>query len=111
MGSGGEHLVRPAKIVLLVLLAATFPRDGVYLAWVVPMVLLFLPVNVLVFGRRVPRHAARDRRDRLHRRDIRGFFAADYVGALFMFGAIYLSRSSWQRSLPPSRSRTSTSPG
>lgn len=81
-----------AKIVLLVVLATGFPRDGVYLAWVIPMALLLLPVNVLIFGRLIPRHTS-DSGDRFlppAPAQVGRFFAADYGGALFMFGAATL---------------------
>jgi len=81
-----------AKIVLLVVLATGFPRDGVYLAWVIPMALLLLPVNALIFGRLVPRHTS-DNGDRFlppTPAQVGNFFAADYGGALFMFGAATL---------------------
>ncbi|MGH3611802.1 MAG: hypothetical protein ACRDRK_04145 [Pseudonocardia sp.] len=81
-----------AKIVLLVVLATGFPRDGVYLAWVIPMALLLLPVNALIFGRLVPRHTS-DHGDRFlppAPAQVGRFFAADYGGALFMFGAATL---------------------
>ncbi|MGH3566764.1 MAG: hypothetical protein ACRDRH_12175 [Pseudonocardia sp.] len=81
-----------AKIVLLVVLATGFPWGGVYLAWVIPMALLLLPVNALIFGRLVPRHAA-DSGERFlppAPAQVGRFFAADYGGALFMFGAATL---------------------
>ncbi|MGD9529670.1 lipopolysaccharide biosynthesis protein [Pseudonocardia sp.] len=78
-----------AKIVLLVVLAASFPGDGVYLAWIVPMMLLILPINALIFGRLVPWHVAASPADQSPptRRTIGRFFLADYAGSLFMFGA------------------------
>jgi hypothetical protein len=81
-----------AKIVLLVVLVTQFPRDGVYLAWVVPMVMLILPVNALIFGRLLPQHAAASipGRPPPARGAIGRFFLADYFGALFMFAAATL---------------------
>lgn len=81
-----------AKLVLLVAVAGTFPTSGVFLAWVVPMALLCLPVNSLLFRRVVPRHAAAtaDRADPPGAREIGRFLAGDFLGALFGFGAIYL---------------------
>ena len=81
-----------AKIFLLVVLVAWFPRDGVYLAWVVPMVLVSIPVNFLIFGRLLPRHAAASLRETPPptRLAIGRFFLADYFGALFMFASATL---------------------
>lgn len=76
------------KIILVVLFAASAPFDGVYLAWVIPMALLVLPVNALIFGRLAPRHTrlTRDTFVPPSPRQVGRFFAADYIGALFVFG-------------------------
>ncbi|MGH4021360.1 MAG: lipopolysaccharide biosynthesis protein [Pseudonocardiaceae bacterium] len=81
-----------AKIVLLVLFATSFPRDGVYLSWIIPMALLVLPINGLIFGRLVPRHVRTTGDSFLppSPAQMGRFLAADYVGALFVFGAVYL---------------------
>ncbi|MGH4007100.1 MAG: lipopolysaccharide biosynthesis protein [Pseudonocardiaceae bacterium] len=81
-----------AKIVLLVLLANSFPHDGLYLSWVIPMAILVLPVNGLIFGRLVPRRhrATPDGFLPPSRTQVRSFFAGDYVGALFVFASVYL---------------------
>lgn len=79
------------KVVLLVVLAATFPRSGVFFAWVIPMIVVMVPLTLLIFGWLVPRHI----RTYAHvfdvtRAEIGRFFAADYLGALFLFGTIFL---------------------
>lgn len=81
-----------AKIILLVLFAAAFPHNGVYLSWVIPMALLVLPINGLIFGRLIPRHVRVTGENFLppSPAGIGRFFAADYLGALFVFGAVYL---------------------
>jgi O-antigen/teichoic acid export membrane protein len=81
-----------AKIVLLVLLANSFPHDGLYLSWVIPMAILVLPVNGLIFGLLVPRRhrATPDGFLPPSRAQVRGFLAGDYVGALFVFASVYL---------------------
>jgi hypothetical protein len=80
------------KIVLLVLLASVVPDAGVYLSWVLAMVLLVPPISGLIFGRLLPRHGqlTGDHVVPPTRAQIGGFFAGDYVGALFMFAAGYL---------------------
>jgi len=44
------------KIVALVILAAFGAAQGMLLAWVLPMVILVLPVNFIIFRRAVPAH-------------------------------------------------------
>jgi O-antigen/teichoic acid export membrane protein len=80
------------KIVLLVVLASALPNDGFYLSWVIAMVLLVPPISGLIFGRLLPRHG-RMTGDHVvppTRAQVGGFFAGDYVGALFVFAAGYL---------------------
>lgn len=45
-----------AKIVLVVMLAASYPRAGVVLSWSAPLVLILIPVNAAIFVRFIPRH-------------------------------------------------------
>jgi hypothetical protein len=80
------------KIILLVFLAASFPHDGVYLSWVIAMILLVLPINGLIFGWLIPRHVRITHETVLPPTlaHVGRFFAGDYVGALFVFGAVYL---------------------
>lgn len=80
-----------AKIVLLVVMAQSMPRSGVFFSWIVPMIIVMFPVNLLIFGWLLPRHA----RTATHvvevtRAEIGRFFAADYLGALFLFATIYV---------------------
>jgi O-antigen/teichoic acid export membrane protein len=44
------------KIVALVILAAFGAAQGVLLAWVLPMAILVVPVNLIIFRRAVPAH-------------------------------------------------------
>ncbi|MCU1615572.1 MAG: hypothetical protein JWO98_3112 [Frankiales bacterium] len=80
------------KIVLLVVLASRNPRDGVWLSWVIPMAVLLLPVNALIFGRLIPRsgRAASASNSLPTRKQVGRFVAGDYVGALCMFTAFQL---------------------
>jgi O-antigen/teichoic acid export membrane protein len=81
-----------AKIVFVVVLAVSMPRSGVFFSWIVPMIVLMVPMNLLIFGRLVPRHVRTTRRAvDLTRAEIGRFFAADYLGALFLFATIYLT--------------------
>jgi O-antigen/teichoic acid export membrane protein len=81
-----------AKLALLILFASRNPRDGVWLSWVLPMALLLLPVNGLIFGRLIPRHGrtASPTRAPPTARQVRRFVAGDYTGALCMLAAFQL---------------------
>ena len=80
-----------AKILLLVVLAVSMPRSGVFFSWIIPMIIVIFPVNLLIFGRLLPRHMETTTHAvDLSRAQIGRFFAADYLGALFLFGTIYL---------------------
>jgi O-antigen/teichoic acid export membrane protein len=80
-----------AKIIVLVLLAESMPRSGVFFSWIVPMMIVVLPVNLLIFGWLMPKHVRTTQHpDDLTRAQIGRFFLADYVGALFLFGSQFL---------------------
>lgn len=44
------------KLAFLLLLAALGTRNGMFLAWVLPMAILVVPVNVIIFRHAVPAH-------------------------------------------------------
>lgn len=80
-----------AKIVLLVLLAHSLPRSGVFFSWIVPMIVVLFPVNLFIFGRLLPRHARTSTNQvELTVSEVGRFFAADYLGALFLYGTMFL---------------------
>jgi O-antigen/teichoic acid export membrane protein len=80
-----------AKIVLLVVLAQSMPRSGVFFSWIIPMIVVMFPVNLLIFGRLLPRHVRTStQKVELTAAEIGRFFAADYLGALFLYGTIFL---------------------
>ncbi len=71
------------KIVLLVSLAVAIPHSGIYVSWMLPVAVSLPLINILIFGRLVPRHAAAtSRRAPPTGRQIRRFLAGDYTGAL-----------------------------
>ena len=74
------------KIVLLVMLVATFPHHiGIYVSWMVPAALAVPLVNWLIFRRIVPRHTLLTREAQpATSRQIRRFIAGDYSGAMCM---------------------------
>lgn len=80
-----------AKLVLLVVLAESMPRSGVFFSWIIPMIIVMFPVNLLIFGKLLPRHA----RASTHEAEVTAaqmgrFFAADYLGALLLYGTMFL---------------------
>lgn len=80
-----------SKIVLLLVLAYSMPHSGVFFSWIVPMIVVMFPVNLLIFGRLLPRHV----RTSPHKVELTGaeigrFFAADYLGALVLYGTMFL---------------------
>ena len=80
-----------AKIVLLVVLAQSMPRSGVFFSWIIPMIVVMFPVNLLIFGRLLPRHVRTSTHEvELTAAQIGRFFAADYLGALFLYGTMFL---------------------
>jgi O-antigen/teichoic acid export membrane protein len=48
-----------AKIVMLIVLSGPEPHYGLFLSWIVPVVVAFVPINLLVFLRFAPRNVAR----------------------------------------------------
>jgi O-antigen/teichoic acid export membrane protein len=75
------------KLAALPILLAVGAINGVFLAWVVPMALLLIPVNLLVFRRAIPEHVAGIARESsvsvVGRRRVARFLAQDYLAAVF----------------------------
>jgi O-antigen/teichoic acid export membrane protein len=75
------------KLVALPLLLAAHAVHGVFLAWVLPMALLLVPVNLLVFRRAIPGHLAGGVREssiaRIGVRRVVRFLAQDYLASVF----------------------------
>jgi O-antigen/teichoic acid export membrane protein len=74
-----------AKIALLVAFATAIPHLGLFAAWMLPVVVALPLINVLIFGRLVPRHVQLT----VHRppptgRQIGRFLAGDVTGSLCM---------------------------
>lgn len=70
-----------AKILLLFAFVATAPVLGVFVSWIVPVFMLIVPVNLLLFRRLIPRHvrATRGREEPVPARRIARYVAADYA--------------------------------
>jgi O-antigen/teichoic acid export membrane protein len=78
-----------AKLVLLVALASSLPEQGVFLSWTLPLPLVVLAVNILVFGRLIPRHHAVTT-EPLRRAVLARFIASDYLASLLWIATVGL---------------------
>jgi len=79
------------KMVLLVALASSLPRTGIFVSWILPTAIALIPINWLIFGVLVPRHVKRTqdvtRPPRL--REIGRFLAGDYPGSFSILAIVY----------------------
>ncbi len=101
-----------AKIGLLVLLVGVFPQQGVFVSWTLPLWVLIIPMNALIFFRLIPAHvrsstqnigsinprdtnleSAEERLPRSNPVTPRGiirFVAGDYLSSLVWIGTVDL---------------------
>jgi O-antigen/teichoic acid export membrane protein len=81
-----------AKLGLLVSLAVVAPGLGIFLSWTLPLVLLILPINVLIFGRAVPDHVATTGEDRseVDGKGFARFAVADFFASFGWVGTVNL---------------------
>jgi len=72
-----------AKIGLLVSLISLFPQFAVFASWTMPLVLLLVLTNVLLFARLIPRYASpTEEQEMPTRSQISKYAGGDYVGSL-----------------------------
>ncbi|HEY3181859.1 MAG TPA: hypothetical protein VGJ77_03415 [Gaiellaceae bacterium] len=73
-----------AKLALLVGFAGAAPVYGIFASWTAALLVSLVPVNLLVFGRLVPRAMRSATRDALSvtRRELAVYVVADYAGAV-----------------------------
>jgi O-antigen/teichoic acid export membrane protein len=73
------------KIVLLIAFAHVTEQYGIFASWTVPALIALLPVNLLIFGRLLPRHIAMraDQPNAVTFRTMSRFMGGDYLGTLF----------------------------
>jgi O-antigen/teichoic acid export membrane protein len=75
------------KLVLLVVVAHTSLADGVFTSWSLPVIALIVPLNLLIFGRILPRRAKPDEdqpdEEVPGRATLRRYIAGDYAAQLF----------------------------
>jgi O-antigen/teichoic acid export membrane protein len=77
-------LFSAGKIVLMVVVAASLPANGIVVAWLLAMALTLPPVNLYLFTRALPvLGRARTNARPVVLREVTRFVAADYAGSLF----------------------------
>ena len=81
-----------AKLALLAVFAGLIPSFGIVASWTLPLVVVLLPVNWLIFRRLLPRHAqASTAQHRLPApAQLARYVAGDYLGALAWLAATTL---------------------
>jgi O-antigen/teichoic acid export membrane protein len=72
------------KIVLLVVLASALPNDGIFISWTLPLGVVVVAVNAVIFRGLMPRHVADESGvvENVDRREVGRFLVADYVAAM-----------------------------
>jgi O-antigen/teichoic acid export membrane protein len=80
------------KIVLLALLVSAVPHHGgIYISWMLPVIVAVPLINMLIFRGLVPRHVAATRdAEPPTRRQIGRFLAGDYSGAMCQLAMVSL---------------------
>lgn len=75
-----------AKIILLIIFARSFPQYGILASWTIPIVVLLVPVNFLIFRRLIPQHrqATADLAEPIVPRQIITYVTGNYLGYLFL---------------------------
>jgi O-antigen/teichoic acid export membrane protein len=76
-----------AKIALLLAFATVLPHLGLYAAWMLPVLVSLPLVNLLIFGRLLPRHVRRHGTAQAPTaRQVGRFLAGDFTGSACMLG-------------------------
>ena len=80
------------KIILLVALAAVLPLYGVLASWIIPLVLISLPLNLLIFRRLIPQHVRStvQAAQPIVPRQIAHYVAGDYMSSLIWIATVDL---------------------
>lgn len=84
-----NFLFASAKIALLVFFSQRAIDRGIFSSWTIPIVAVIIPVNMLIFGRLIPRHvyATQYSAVPVSVSQIAWYVSGDYVGTLFSLGA------------------------
>jgi O-antigen/teichoic acid export membrane protein len=81
-----------AKLILLVALAGSFPDYGIFISWVVPLIISLIPVNLLIFRKLLPEHIVKsaDAETHLGASEIIHYAGGLYIGYLFSMASLQL---------------------
>jgi len=73
-----------SKIILLLLLASSFPQDGIFISWTIAVAAIILPINYIIFRRLIPRYIAQAQPPSMDfsLRHLSKYVASNYVAAL-----------------------------
>jgi O-antigen/teichoic acid export membrane protein len=73
------------KVGLLLWLARVLPEWGIFLSWVVPAAVMVVPMNLLIFGRLIPKHRRNQSQAAAWVRvgELGRYIASNYLGSLF----------------------------
>jgi len=80
------------KLGLLVVVAGALPLYGVFASWTIPVALTLVPINLLLFLRLIPRHAAATEQnaEAIRPRELAGYGVGNYIGGLFSLASTNL---------------------
>jgi O-antigen/teichoic acid export membrane protein len=78
------------KIGLLLILVSISPRGGIFLAWTVPVLMVLVPINFLIFRRLIPRHLEQGNDVKWDLRAALRLAAGNYIGTLLLLAATML---------------------
>jgi O-antigen/teichoic acid export membrane protein len=77
-----------AKLILLIVLAKSFPDYGIFISWTIPLPLTLIPVNLLIFQKLLPEHI---RQNLEPEADIGVSKIAHYAGGLYIGRLFFLA--------------------
>lgn len=80
------------KMILLAALATTLPVYGIVASWIVPLIVISVPLNVLIFRRLIPHHVATSGAavQPIGRTQLARFVAGDYVSSIVWMATVNL---------------------
>lgn len=85
-------LFSSAKILLLALLVKTLPAYGIFVSWVIPLIIAILPVNLLIFKKLLPRHIqqSNEAETGVDGRQVARYASGLYAGYIFSAASLRL---------------------
>lgn len=79
------------KIILLVLFVA-MPATGIFTAWSIPLLIVIVPINIIIFRKLVPQHMQSNSSNSMpiSLRQLSKFVAGDFIGQVFYLSVTML---------------------